>query len=180
MPSAKSQTEIKTNLTIYRSQILQLGAAINTTKLQGYNVSSAETSFNVLMVLLEQAETYANAGDYFNANQLLDDIKSQMATVNSNLESAKQVQPWPIDSLKLVLIIVVVAVAGFLVYLFWPSRSSYSPGRGYAYRTEEKKIHKEDFASAMRKVVGTTKEAASRMKKKVEKKKEYAEWGQES
>ncbi len=175
LPSKSNETGINDTLAIYRSEILQLGATINVTKAQGVNVTLAEISFNALMSQLEDAENYAAAGDYFNAYQLFDGIETQIANVRADLEAAEQRHAEQTTSnwITIGLVIVIIAVAAVLVYLFWPTKSKYKPGKGYAYREKREKIGKKQLKSTVEK----TKDFASVVKSKIkkEKKKEYYE-----
>jgi len=138
LPSKKNETKISDTLAIYRSEVLELGAEINASKAQGINVTDVEASFNTLMAKLKQAEAYVAAGDYFNAYQLLDDIKAGIEDVRTELEAAKQRVKVEYDWVKIGLITIVIVVASILVYLFLPTKAGYTPERGYVYREEKR------------------------------------------
>jgi hypothetical protein len=182
LPSAKNETAINDTLLIYRSEILQLGATINASKAAGVNVTIVEVSFSALMSKLGQAETYAAAGDYFNAYQLLSVIKAQVESVKNELEAAKQQKSAEQGFFNLTLAIVIgIAAAGAVVaYLFWPTKSEYKPGKGYLYRGKgkEKIISERQVKTIIEKLKDFLSDIKLKLKRH-NKKGEYYEYGKE-
>jgi len=127
LPSEAQKTTINQTLASYRANMTQLSLEINQSKSKGLNVTFAEAKLLELKVKIEQAEGYANQGDYFNAYQLLSSIQILIDETKAELAKAKgeagkgawlpfEWQSW----MTFVIIGAGAAIAVFLVFLFWP------------------------------------------------------------
>jgi len=142
IPSPEEEVVIADRLTLYKLNMSKLSEEINQTKATGVNATKAEAKFSELKSKINEAEGYINQSDYFSAYQLFDDIEALMSEIKTELETAKQ------ERAKFVLTTVAIAVAavaiaGVLIYLFWPTKPSYKPGKGkYVFKPprEESKV----------------------------------------
>jgi hypothetical protein len=79
-------------------------------------------------------------GDYFNAYQNIGSIKDLSKSLTEELE---KINKTPLAEITktftgiIPIVIIVAAIVGILVYLFWPTKSSYSLKSGYKFAGEK-------------------------------------------
>jgi hypothetical protein len=75
----------------------------------------------VLKSKLEQADLFISRGDYFSANNILNDIKTLVSDIANEIQKIRQSKPVGASWTNWVLVGVGVSVGGLLLYLFWPT-----------------------------------------------------------
>jgi hypothetical protein len=116
--SEEAKLSINSTIQSYKASLLEIEAEINRTKESGADVSSIESTFNTFKALVQQAESYAQEGNYAAASQILGSIAPVLEAIKNDLARFKGGQP---NYLLYVIIGVSGAIIGFLVYLFWPT-----------------------------------------------------------
>lgn len=128
-PGEALKSEIKSKLSSYTNDMNDLEQQINQSKDQNYNTSEVESLLSQLKTKIDQANDYANTGDYTSAYNLLDDIASLINQTKTGLTGLSPITGrvggvlgdwWSWG--KWVVIIVVVVVVAVLGYMFWPTK----------------------------------------------------------
>lgn len=117
-PSEAKKAEIKDTILRLESNITALENELNGLKQEGYDVTGAELLLNQTKQKLKNAKDYIARGDYFSAYQLIDDIESLIKETRTKLREIEK--PPGISIWRIIVVSVVLGVAGFLIYLFWP------------------------------------------------------------
>ncbi len=135
-PNDNTKAYINATIADYSSQLASLEAQINASVAANQNVTAAENLFLQLKSKVTQAQAYLSSGDYFNAYLLIGQIKSLQQSTSTEVSNLSQA---PVtDMVKTIgIAMVVVAVIVILVYLFWPTKSSYSLRSGFAFKPKK-------------------------------------------
>ena len=128
LPNAESRLSIKNTFLSYKTETLELGEQINSTKQSGANTTAIESNYTELKQKISEIETYINSSDYFNAKQKLTEAESLINSITTGLASI--VVPgtfkFPLTSISFpiyyILIPIAAGVAIFLAYLLWPTK----------------------------------------------------------
>lgn len=131
-PSNATQEEIMQNLTNLTSLIEDIGKELNSTRAAGYNVSTAEDFLKDAKDKLKEAKAYADVEDWFNAYQLLDDIKSAIESAQNALGESKEETGKGLEIPSGAMVIAAIAILGAIAYLALPAGKGYSRG-GYSF-----------------------------------------------
>ncbi|MFZ3077889.1 MAG: hypothetical protein WA139_05510 [Candidatus Aenigmatarchaeota archaeon] len=134
IPSNQTAAQIVSNISEYVLKFNQLSLLINQTRVSGANLTEADALMNQTRALLEKANAYIKAGDYFNAYQQISQIDSLLKSAEAKITEAKQAMGnqsggW----LWIVVIVLVIGVAGFIAYLAMPPKHGFAPDAGYQY-----------------------------------------------
>ncbi len=139
IPNNQTAAQILTNFTSYVLKYNELSLFFNQTKARGVNstnLTDAEASLNQAKDLLDKANAYINAGDYYNAFQLIGQIDSLMKSAEQKLADAQNASAPVIPSSAWIMIVGIVAavfVAGFVIYIAIPPKQGFDAGIGYSY-----------------------------------------------
>jgi len=142
LPLPEKKVEINNTLSLLQANITKLWTEINKTKSEksGINLTAAEQKIADASAQVDLAEQYISNGDYFNAYQLFDSIKSLVAGAETELEAAKvnyDQTHWP-NWLIWALVAAGIGGGGLLIYLLWPTRGYDEKARKYFSKTSEK------------------------------------------
>lgn len=143
LPSLEFKLRVNETLSELRDGFTELWSQLNQSKQVGVNVSKAESLFELLRSKLEEAEELHDRGDYLATYKLLGEMRSLLNQTQAELELA--IEAWEETKTKmfwktvelLTIMGVVGAVIGLLIYLFWPTKRGYYPGKKkYVYKKE--------------------------------------------
>lgn len=142
LPSNTTSVQIVANLSNYTQKYQQLHLLLNQTKLKivnSTNLTDAEASLGKAKDLLDKANAYMKAGDYFNAYQLAGQIDSLLNAAEAMISQANQSADKQAGNslIWLIAVAAVIAVAGFVAYLALPPKHGFSPEIGYKYAHPE-------------------------------------------
>lgn len=133
--------EINDTLLIYKVKMLNYSLQINSSKEQGYNVSSAEEILAKLEEKIEEAENYIAQGNYTAAQELLPTIQNLLNQLEDEIEKFKKPAEKGLDWTLIVILIVGIAGAIVLIYLFWPTKTGYiAEKKKYIYKPKRKEV----------------------------------------
>jgi len=121
MPGEEKKTEINISVASYKLTYGNFSQEVSQLKAQGYNTTDAEAKLSVLKSKLEQADLFISRGDYFSANNILNDIKTLVSDIANEIQKIRQSKPVGASWTNWVLVGVGVSVGGLLLYLFWPT-----------------------------------------------------------
>ena len=142
LPKEELQSSISSDLAVYRVNMTNIWAEINNSKTEGLNVTVAEQKIIEAKEKIELAENYIDNGDYFNAYQLLDSIKTLIDAAGTELEtaltpigeSAKKKAPLP-KWMVWALAGAGILIGGVLIYLLWPQPGYDQKTGRYTHKT---------------------------------------------
>ena len=138
IPSNQTAAQIVTNISDYVLRFNRLSILFNQTKAAGANLTEAEALMNQTRSLLEKANAYIKAGDYFNAYQLISQIDSLLKSAEAKITEAKQNLSQQGGSwLWIVVIAFVIGIVGFVAYLALPPKHGFTPEAGYQHAHPE-------------------------------------------
>lgn len=176
LPGAAAKVQINSTFVEIKDQFLAFWKELNDTKALGANVSATELVLAQLKVKIDAAEAALAQGTdsgYFAASQLFDEVRNLLNTAKAQLKIDQQKSgPLAFLSGSLLLYIgigVGVAVVGFLVYLFLPSKGA----GGIKLRKPGKEQVAAKLSSAAGTVKDTTGEQWKNLQEKFKLKKEY-------
>lgn len=124
LPSENSKAVINQTYQLYLLNYTELSAEVNSTK---GNTTLAQEDLTLAKAQLDQAQTYINSGDYFSAQQALNQAKDLLAKVTSDLSATSN----PLTNLLAIIptnwqlyaaISAGAVIAVVVAYLFWPSK----------------------------------------------------------
>ncbi len=123
LPSNKTvETEIVPRLSNYSLLVTVFEGNITALSQKGVDIHAMESILNDIKSRLNEADADIKSQNYFAAKQKLDEAKSLMDSLSSKIATAELPEPPKIDFVFYIVIAVVVAVAGILLYLFWPTK----------------------------------------------------------
>jgi hypothetical protein len=147
-PTPAKQLEINNTFYVYLTNFTKLGEEINKSKAEGFNVTNSTEKYNLAKTKIDSAQSYINNKDYFNANNILPDIKTLLddawVTLAKDIIAGKVVG---VGSSGLILsgkyltyILIGGGIAGgvVLAYLFWPTKESAKTASKYKPEKKEK------------------------------------------
>lgn len=134
IPNNQTAAQIASNMSNYTQKYEQLSLLINQTKARGVNLSDAEASLNQAKGIIDRANAYIKAGDYFSAYQLASQIDGLLNAAEAKISGATQnagnqsgIWVWAVVAA------VIIAAAGFIAYLAMPPKHGFSPETGYRH-----------------------------------------------
>lgn len=133
MPSNETKIELKDKLALFALEVSKLESEISKDKVAGMNVLDAEAKLEELKSKLQEAENQANSGKYFEAYQNFETIDSLITETRELLKALPQVGGTTGFSNIWIFVgvgIAVIAIGGFVVYLFLPPKQGYKPETG--------------------------------------------------
>lgn len=142
LPSNQTAIQISTNISDYAQKYRQISLLLNDTKARGANLTEAESALKKAKELIDKADAYIKAGDYFNAHQLAGQIDDLLKIAEAKIDEAKQILERQAGNVWIwaVIGLAVVIIAGFVAYLMMPPKKGFTAERGYQYgRPEVKK-----------------------------------------
>jgi hypothetical protein len=140
LPNEKTKAYINSTFLEYSNKVLSFENMINESKSKNLNTTIAENLLLQLKSKLNQTQTYLENGDYFNAYQNIGSIKDLSKSLTEELE---KINKTPLAEITktftgiIPIVIIVAAIVAILVYLFWPTKSSYSLKSGYKFAGEK-------------------------------------------
>lgn len=136
MPNEDMKKSIDNTLVFQQVNMTRVWTEINESKSLGYNVTAAESKIIEAKAMIDLAKEYANAGNYFEANSLLDDIRTLIAGAETELSAVleEEAAGRRIPLSWIIIIVVVVSVVGFLAYLLWPQPGYDTRAKKYRYK----------------------------------------------
>ncbi len=133
--------EINDTLLIYKVKMLNYSLQINASKEKGYNVSSAEQILSQLEEKIEEAENLVAQGNYTAAQELFPTIQTLLNQLEEELKKIARPEGKGLDWTLIVIVIVGVAGAIILIYLFWPTKTGYIvEKKKYVYKPKRKEV----------------------------------------
>ncbi len=137
-PNNQTAAQILSNFSSYVLKYNELSLLLNQTKARGVNstnLTDAEALLNQAKDLLDKANAYIKAGDYYNTFQLIGQIDTLMKNAEQKLAEAQSaVAAVPSSAWITVFgIVVIVFVAGFVIYLAIPPKHGFDADAGYSY-----------------------------------------------
>jgi hypothetical protein len=135
--------EINDTLLIYKVKMLNYSIQINESKQKGYNVSSAEQILLQIEKKIEEAESFVAQGNYTAAQELLPTIQTLLNQLEEELGKITKPEGKGLDWTLIVIVIVAIAGAIILIYLFWPTKTGYIvEKKKYVYKPKREEIKK--------------------------------------
>ena len=135
--------EINDTLLIYKVEMLNYSLQINASKQKGYDVSSAEQIFSELEKKIEEAESFIAQGNYTAAQELFPTIQTLLNQLEEELGKITKPEGKGLDWTLIVIVIVAIAGAIILIYLFWPTKTGYIvEKKKYVYKPKREEIKK--------------------------------------
>ncbi|MEM5804417.1 MAG: hypothetical protein QXU82_01020 [Candidatus Aenigmatarchaeota archaeon] len=132
MPSNSTQTMILQNLTNLTKSLEDLEKQINASRDAGYNTSAAESHLSTAKDRLKQAKGYADANDWFNSYNLLDDVRSALDNAQAALaEAQKKPAAMPFSASLIAAGVAAAAIIGAIIYLLLPAGGKSAGGYSF-------------------------------------------------
>lgn len=128
LPGEEAKVQINSSFADLKTQVLNFWKELNDTKGVGVNVSATDSIFAQVKAKLDEAEAALALGTdqgYFTASQLIEEIRNLLDTAKAQLKVDTQAAGFvfPVNPLYIG-IGVGIAVVGFLVYLFLPTKKA--------------------------------------------------------
>ena len=128
LPSANTKVLINDTYQLYNLNYTNLAADVNKSKASGMNTTLVEADLSAVKMKLDQAQSYINSGDYFSAQQALNQAKALLDQAHNDFQNLTKnpfsdifgslAGNWWIYAGITGGAVVVVVVA----YLFWPAK----------------------------------------------------------
>ncbi len=128
LPSESTKVNINQTYQLSVVNYTNLLANVNQSKAMGMNTTQVEVDLSLAKAKLDQTQSYINSGDYFSAQQSLNQAQSLLTTATNDLANLKKNSFTGIFGLLqgniLYIAIGGIAIAAvFITYLFWPTKS---------------------------------------------------------
>jgi len=131
LPSSATKLKIDDTIEIYKLGASKLESEFNDIKTQLNNSESVGQKINELKAAIKQAEDYAGANDYFQAQQKFETIQSLISEIESLLKSEPSAAIVEIPGKVWIIIVAAVLVVSVaLAYMFWPAKRGYKAETG--------------------------------------------------
>jgi|GEM_PF-2461139 len=155
LPAPQKETEIANIITLYRVNMTKVWSSINESRDEGVNTTAAESKIVEAKEKIKLAESYITQGKYFEAYQLLNEIKSLIAGAETALSASIKAHEESKAPMWVYWVIgIVIGGVAVLGYLLWPE-PGYSPKtKTYTYKTP-KHIAKDKWSEFRRKLGST-------------------------
>jgi hypothetical protein len=115
------QQQVLPNYDQYLQLIAEYEKNLTELESQGYNVSAAKSILNTLKTKIQEVNQSLAGSDYFSASTTLSEMRVLFDELNSNLANLTKTEKG--TDFTIFIAIIIIAVAGVLAYLFWPTKS---------------------------------------------------------